>query len=194
MITIVSRISKRAAIGAFIFFALMLAVIFGGVALALRNHALEIEFQNKARVLDNLDRQRINPANIQKSASLPVEVMAISAPTETVAASQLQHLIVSTLDGVGASVHSIQAEATTDTIGDGLRRLKAQIDFDSSTASLQKLLFNFETAIPYIFVDGIAIQPLPTAANGAISGDAILRITLVASSYWKDFANQTHNH
>lgn len=77
----------------------------------------------------------------------------ISAPTETLAASELHRRILATLEGSGGAVHSIQAEATTDSIGEGLRRLNAQVAFDSSMESLQKILFRLETATPFVFVE-----------------------------------------
>jgi hypothetical protein len=188
MIAIQHYFSRQAVVAVAVFFGLLLTIIFGGVALIWTNHDLQSEFDSKSRVLASLGGQV--PLNTNASRTLaPTLLAAIPAPTETVAASQLHQTILTALDEVGGSVHSIQAEATTDTIGDGFRRLNAQIDFDCSMGALQKLLFHLETAIPFIFIDSIVVQPTAASANGAMSGEMLLRVTLVTSSYWKELAS-----
>jgi len=116
--------------------------------------------------------------------------MVISAPTDTLAASELHKKVLEFLDDAGGSVHSIQAEVTNEVVDDGLRRLTVQTTFDSSTSALQKVLFGLETAVPFIFVDSMVVQPTTTSAAGTNVGDR-LRTTLVVSSYWKALAATT---
>jgi hypothetical protein len=154
-----------------------------GAAFRFANSDLQSQFDTKSSILDNL--KGIALPNVSgKGESAATRLAVISAPTETVAASELQKNILTSLEETGGSVRSIQAEATADAIGDGLRRLNAQTTFDSSMDSLQKILFELETALPFIFINSIVVQPAPTSAPGAKPWET-LRVTLVASSYWK---------
>ena len=67
-----------------------------------------------------------------------------------------------------------------------MRRLNAQITFDGSIGALQRVLFDLETAKPYVFIDSLNVQPTSAAARGPELGET-LRVTLAASSYWKNF-------
>jgi len=167
------------------FFGLVLATLLVGAAFLLANHNMQDEFETKTRMLESLQRQALpsagaNEAPVQAAA----RVAAISAPSETIAASELQKDILACLKDAGGAVHSIHAEATSDTIGDGLKRLNAQITFDGSINALQKVLFTLESGTPYIVVDSLVVQPTSTSAPGTKAGET-LRVTLVASSYWK---------
>ena len=176
--------SRHAQIAVAGFFGLLLSLILIGAVSASRNNELQAEFENKSRILASLGGQV--PSNTRNLGRQPTGLNSISAPTETVAASQLHQMILTSLQEVGGVVHSIQAEPTTDTIGDGLRRLNAQISFDSSIAALQKLLFHLETATPFVFIDSIVVQSSPTGGNTSTAREVLLRVTLVTSSYWKD--------
>ena len=178
--------SRRQALGAVAaFFGLLLAVLLWSVTFVKANADLQRQFDAKSRVLDSLRGQALPNATVDgKALALTPQSTVISAPTETIAASELHKSILRSLEQAGGAVHSIQAEATTDSTGDGLRRLNAQINFDGSIETLQKVLFDLETALPFVFVDSIVIQIAPTSTLGAKAGQS-LRVTLVASSYWK---------
>jgi general secretion pathway protein M len=176
--------SRHALIAVSGFFGLLFSLILIGAVSASRNNELQAEFENKSRILGSLGGQV--PSNSRKLGRQPTGLNSISAPTETVAASQLHQMILTSLQEVGGVVHSIQAEPTTDTIGDGLRRLNAQISFDSSIPALQKLLFHLETTTPFVFIDSIVVQSSPTGGSTSTTREVLLRVTLVTSSYWKD--------
>lgn len=167
------------------FFGLILAVLVGSSTLFETNADLQSQFDTKSRILDSLRDKALPQSAIDgKTAGLTPQSTATSALTETIAASELQKTIVGSLERAGGAVHSIQAAATTNSIGNGLRRLNAQINFDGSTDTLQKFLFYLETALPFIFVDFISIEVAQTSTPGADLAP-MLRVTLVASSYWK---------
>jgi Type II secretion system (T2SS), protein M subtype b len=175
------------AVGAF--FAVLVAACTWGVFFVLANHELQGEFETKTSILEALKQRAVASQPIGGTAVKATLDAAIFAPTETLAASELHRSILATLEGDGGAVHSIQAEAGTDTIGGGLRRLNAQVTFDSSMDSLQKILFHLETTIPFTFVDSIAVQPA-TPSAGLRNGD-LLRVTMSVSSYWK--SNEASN-
>jgi len=178
---------RRALVAVAAFVGLALALILWVAVYLVATHDLQAEFEIKTRTLDVLRRQTLPKLPGNASAVQPdARAAVISAPTETVAASELHKAILVSLERAGGAVHSIQAEATTDVIGDGLRRLNAQLTFDGSIDALQKVLFDLETAVPYIFVDSLLVQPAATATSGTQGGET-LRVTLVTSSYWKSF-------
>ena len=185
-------LSRQAWVSVAAFFGLLFAVIVWGAMYLVATRNLQAEFEAKSQALAVLKRQTLQKLSRSGNAVQPaVRADVISAPTETVAASELHKTILAALEQAGGAVHSIQAEATSDVIGDGLRRLNAQITFDGSIGALQKVLFHLETAVPFIFVDSLLVQPTATA-TAAPGGK--LRVTLVASSYWKSFeANGNSN-
>jgi hypothetical protein len=186
--------TRQVLVAVAVFVGLALAVILWGAVYLVATRNLQTEFETKSQTLNLLKRQtqpRLSSGGngVQPAASAAV----ISAPTETVAASELHKAILAALERAGGSIHSIQAEATTDVAGEGLRRLNAQITFDGSNATLQKVLFDLETAIPFIFIDSLLVQPTATAGPATRPGEA-LRVTMVASSYWKNLVAGSNSH
>jgi general secretion pathway protein M len=185
MSTTQASLSRQAILSLTAFVALVLGVAVWSVAYLVEMGDLQAEYDVKSQSLDALKRQTVpklpGGGNISRS---PTRAEVIAAPTETIAASELQKAVLALLERAGGVVHIIQAEATSDVTGEGLRRLNTQITFDGSMDALQKVLFDLETAIPFIFVESVLVQPTATAAPGAKIGET-LRVTLVASSYWK---------
>src|SRR5262249_36161108 len=121
-----------AAVAAFVL--LGLAAVLWGAAFASLDAGVRDEIEAKGQLLAMLDRQAAARAKAGPGtgSSRLQDVAAISAPTETVAASALQKQILERLEATGGSVQSVQAEPVKDAASDGLRRLVAQLTFDSS--------------------------------------------------------------
>jgi general secretion pathway protein M len=168
------------------FFGLLLVVVLWSAAYLVVVRDLQHEFEVKSQTLATLKRQTQSRFSASGSLLQPAMEGVISAPTGTIAASELHKSVLALLEKAGGAVHSIQAEATAEAFGEGLRRLNAQITFDGSIEALQRLLFDLETAKPYVFIDSLNVQPTSTAARGPELGET-LRVTLAASSYWKNF-------
>jgi Type II secretion system (T2SS), protein M subtype b len=169
-----------------------LGVLIGTVvwSIMLDNSGLQSQFELKSQMMDRLRAPTGVGSRNNGSARFLAADMVNAASTDTLAASGLHKRILAFLDEAGGSVHSIQAEVTNDVVEGGLRRLNAQITFDSSVETLQKLLFALETAVPFIFVDSLVVQPVLASTTSTNVGDR-LRVTLVASSYWKASATAT---
>ena len=185
MSTVQASSSRQVVLSVAVLLGLVLGLVIWSVAYLVEMDDLQAEYDVKSQSLDALKRQTMpklpGGGNISRS---PARAEIIAAPTETIAASELQKAVLALLERAGGVVHIIQAEATSDVTGEGLRRLNTQITFDGSMDTLQKVLFDLETAIPFIFVESVLVQPTATAAPGAKIGET-LRVTLVASSYWK---------
>jgi general secretion pathway protein M len=146
---------------------------------------LQQQFETKSRLLAGLERQSAldaGPSNIRTRSN---QSEAVSAPTGTLAAGEVQTGMVNLVEQAGGILHSVQAQVTSDTSEDGLRRLKTQVIFDASNEALQKVLFNLETGKPYSFVDSLIVQPTQAAGSARPAWET-LRVTLDASSYWRE--------
>jgi hypothetical protein len=150
-----------------------------GAAFGYWNKRLAAEFDEKSQFLTGLQQKPIQGAGGEKR--LDTAAAAVTAPTETIAASALQQYILGRLEADGGSVQSIQTEVTSDLNADGLRRLNAQLSLEASIGSLQHFLFDIEARAPFVFVDAIAIQPASTTAPRP---EDRLRVTLAMSGYW----------
>jgi general secretion pathway protein M len=144
------------------------------------NNQLDAEFDAKTVILDGLRHKGLGQN--ASGRRLGTNVVAVSAPTETVAASALQQYVLNRLEANGGTVQSIQTEPVPDMNSEGLQRLNAQLSFEGSVNSLQQILFDLEAGAPFVFVDALTIQPV-SAAGGTRAGDR-LRVTLLMSGYW----------
>jgi len=166
-----------------VFIGLLLATIAWGISSVFINANLQNEFETKSRIMDSLRVQPVVSRNFGADRFSAAEVV-IAAPTDTLAASELHKKVLASVEDEGGIVHSIQAEVTNEVTGEGLRRINAQITFDSAMETVQKALFALESSVPFVFVDSITLQPAPTSATSGNVGDR-LRVSLVVSSYWK---------
>src|SRR5262249_20775055 len=152
------------------------AVVWGVTSLII-DQRLRDEFDAKTRIFEQL---RKRPQAMGDGAlALSDQAASIVAVSETQAASELQKTVLTSLNAAGGVVRSIQADMATNTTDDGLRHLTAQVSFDGPPNALQEFLFAIETAVPYIFVESMIVQP---SSDPSVGADR-LRITLVASSY-----------
>jgi general secretion pathway protein M len=182
----VSPRQTRLAVAAFV------GTLVGGVimagAISLANNDLQTEIEAKTQILEGLKQRAVADVTGRgRTGELMIEEAAIAAPTETVAASTLQKYVMDRLEGAGGAVLSVQSEPGREAGPEGLRQLTAQLSFDSSIGSLQRLLFDLETGAPFVFVNSLAAQPATTTTPGTRMGDR-LRVTLLVWSYWKSDA------
>ncbi len=176
---------RQSLIAVIVFFGLLVGTVLWGAIFLLVNQGLREKFDAKTQIFEQL-RRRPTLALGGNVARLNDQAATIAAVSETLAASELQKAVLASLDTAGGSVRSIQADSSKNVAEDGLRILSAQLTFDSSLGALQEFLFAIETAMPYIFVDSMIIQP----SNPSAGADR-LRVTLAASSYWKPPARPT---
>ncbi|MGA7328568.1 MAG: type II secretion system protein GspM [Rhodomicrobium sp.] len=164
---------------AILFFAILSRLFF-----STENGKLQAEFDTKFQKLQQLREHTVGAINGASKTAANEIVAEISAPTETIAASDLQKRLLEVAAGSTVTVHSIQAQVSAESSPQQLRRITAELTFDGRIESLQQFLFEVETNVPFIFVDTVSVQPLPTYARKE-SEDIMLRVTLTASSYWK---------
>jgi general secretion pathway protein M len=153
-----------------------------GVWFYAENNRLGAEFEVKSQLLERLRGPAIS-GRTETSQLLANTPTFMIASTETVAASDLQKQLLEFAATREATVHSIQARVDTEVNGEGLRRISVELVFDSKIEALQSLLFDIETAVPFIFVNTLAVQ---SSAVPAAKAEETLRVTLTTSSYSKN--------
>ena len=114
MIASLRQFSRQSTIAVAVFVGLLMTVIIGETATLWTNRALRNEFDSKSEIFTRMGGKDLSNPGVNRSLALgPTRLAALSAPTETVAASQLHQIVLTALDQVGGSVHSIQAEANS---------------------------------------------------------------------------------
>jgi hypothetical protein len=148
------------------------------------NTKLEAELDAKQQTLDQL---RGRTAGILSGASRNAPKGAagpMTAPTETIAASELQKRLLDVAANCDVVVHSIQSQVNLDPNDEKLRRISSELTFDGTTEALQQFLFKVEVNVPFIFVDRLSVQPSNQDPANA-EADTKLRVALTTSAYWK---------
>jgi hypothetical protein len=184
------RFDRPQMISVAIYVAIAVGALVWGLAFLATAGNLRAENAEKSQVLDSLNQRS---ASLESTPSVDVAAItanaAIPAPTETVAAGVLQEYMIRQLDKAGGEVKSVQSQPSRNILAGGLHRISAELDFDATITSLQTLLFSLETDSPYVFVDGLSVQPSEQSENmprPGVNGATLLRATLVVSSYWRD--------
>lgn len=110
--------------------------------------------------------------------------------SETIAAAGLQQLALRLIAQTSATVQSVEivpTEPTDHPQGDTRDvEIKLLVVLDATTVDLQRILFAIETNIPYIWVDGLKIQPRRSTGAPDVPGTApSLRVELALHGSWQ---------
>lgn len=119
--------------------------------------------------------------------SQPMQTMAapppafLDAPTSGLAMAQFQAYLSQLIAEQRAVLVSsgIQA-AERDDKSDAIR---LQIALTATLPALQTLLYRIESGTPYVFVDGLLMQPGSTAERNP--ADPVLKVTLTVRAFWR---------
>jgi len=101
----------------------------------------------------------------------------LEGQTVTVAGAALLQRVASAVNQVGGSVLSSQVELEGTQSKDGFVSLIASCEMDQ--ASLQKLLYDLEAGMPFLFVDQLVAQGPVSASEGGRT-----RVLLAVSGLW----------
>ena len=153
----------------------IIAVVVGGDLIAAR----DAEVADKSATLADL-RARALPARVGRPA-VPAAEAYLGGETEAIAGNRLQERLTGAVEAAGGTPISVGLTEAVDGIG-GARRIGAEITFQARNDGLQAALFTLETGAPYVFVDGMVVQPETTVRT---DDDPPLRVTLTAAAYWR---------
>ncbi|MBR0713042.1 type II secretion system protein GspM [Bradyrhizobium liaoningense] len=106
----------------------------------------------------------------------------LEGPTVTVAGANLLQRVAAAIGNVGGSVQSSQVDLSGAQSKDGFVGLVVSCELEQP--ALQKLLYDLEAGMPFLFVDQLDVQvPQTTAQNEASTGR--VRVILGVSGQWQ---------
>jgi general secretion pathway protein M len=132
-------------------------------------------------LLDRLEGRR--PATRRAGGAgeiVPVGSPTLEGPTVTVAGASLLQRIAGAVAKVGGNVLSSQVELQGAQAKAGFVSVIASCELDQP--ALQKLLYDLEAGMPFLFIDQLVVQaPLGTASDQ----EGRMRILLAVSGQWQ---------
>jgi hypothetical protein len=156
----------------------LLLVCVGMVGFSLQaRFAAAHELATRSELLSRLEA-RLRSDSAQRRPGVAPAAAFVSAPTQGLAGAQLQAYLQRV---VGANHAVLVSSGMEPAKGDSIR-LRAT--FDTDLRSLQALLYQLESATPYVFVESINIE-LPAADARRPVADPLLRITLALRAVWR---------
>ncbi|MET0219625.1 MAG: type II secretion system protein GspM [Tardiphaga sp.] len=132
-------------------------------------------------MLDQLQGRKTTAAGGQGGdVSAPSGSPFLEGATVTVAGAALLERVTAAIARLGGNVQSSQIDLQGTQSKSGFITMLASCDIDQP--NLQRLLYDIEAGMPFLFVDQLTVQtPLSTAS----SGDGKLRVLLSVSGQWE---------
>jgi general secretion pathway protein M len=136
-----------------------------------------------AQTTDLLDQLRGRKARGAASASAERPgTPFLEGPTVTVAGAALLQRVAAAVADVGGTIQSSQVDVLGTQAKDGFVGLVVSGEMEQP--ALQKLLYDLEAGMPFLFVDQLDVQvPQTTAANEGGAGR--IRVVLGVSGQWQ---------
>jgi general secretion pathway protein M len=166
--------------------ALYVAVFGGLLATAILSISDIIDHrQALAQTADLLDQLRGHKPRGGEAAALAARhpgTPFLEGPTVTVAGATLLQRVAAAVGNVGGTIQSSQVDVLGTQARDGLVGLVVSCEMEQP--ALQKLLYDLEAGMPFLFVDQLDVQvPQTTALNETGSGR--VRVVLGVSGQWQ---------
>jgi general secretion pathway protein M len=149
--------------------------------------ALASIFEQRAILADSVDilnqlearQQNSNAAN-SPGGAVPAGSPFLGGETITVAGATLLQRVASAITRFGGTVQSSQVDLQGPQSKDGFVTLTISCEMEQP--NLQKLLYDLEAGMPFLFVDQLVVQS-PESFTAA--GSARMRILIAVSGQWK---------
>ncbi|MBV9562650.1 MAG: type II secretion system protein M [Bradyrhizobium sp.] len=133
-----------------------------------------------AAMLEQLEGRRPASAGSQAVASGPTGSPFLEGATVTVAGAVLLQRVTAAVTRLGGTVLSSQVDLQGTQSKSGFLSIIASCDVDQG--GLQRLLYDLEAGMPFLFVDQVVAQ---APADVAASGQGKLRVLLTVSGQWQ---------
>lgn len=174
-----SRNSLLALAGYVVLVAVFLATIWLTLASLLDQRAALADARD---ILNQLEARQNNPNAANNSAgAVPAGSPFLGGETITVAGATLLQRVASAITRNGGTVQSSQVDLQGPQSKDGFVTLTISCELQQQ--DLQKLLYDLEAGMPFLFIDQLVVQgPQPSTVAG---GDR-MRILIAVSGQWKD--------
>ena len=139
------------------------------------------EVASSAAMLEQLDGRRPAAARGQPSdVSMPAGSAFLEGATVTVAGAALIQRVAGAVTKFGGNVLSTQVELKGTQSKAGFLSILASCEIEQ--VGLQRLLYDLEAGMPFLFIDQLVVQAPSTPAG---SGSGKLRILLAVSGQWQ---------
>jgi general secretion pathway protein M len=133
-------------------------------------------------LLDQLQGRRARGAGSSPLAAEHPGTPFLEGPTVTVAGATLLQRVAVAVSNVGGTIQSSQVDILGTQAKDGFVGLLVSCEMEQP--ALQKLLYDLEVGMPFLFVDQLDVQvPQTTAANE--TGVGKIRVVLGVSGQWQ---------
>lgn len=139
------------------------------------------EVAASANMLEQLEGHRSEvKRNASGEAGMPSGSAYLEGATVTIAGATLLQRVATAVANRGGNVLSTQLDVQSPSSKPGFLSMIASCEMEQS--QLQRLLYDLEAGMPFLFIDQLVIQT-PTAASGTQSGK--LRVLLGVSGQWR---------
>lgn len=155
--------------------ALVALLATAGVALA----DLYASQQALSETTDLLDRLQGRKPPVAGAVAGMTGSPFLEGPTVTVAGAALLQRVTGAVAKAGGTVQSSQV----DVIGADAGAVKLEVSCEIEQMALQRLLYDLEAGMPFLFVDQLTVQ-VPQAV-GASNGQGRMRVQLAVSGQWQ---------
>jgi general secretion pathway protein M len=133
-------------------------------------------------LLDQLQGRRARGAGLPSLASEHPGSPFLEGPTVTVAGANLLQRVAAAVGNVGGTVQSSQVDLLGTQAKEGFVGLVVSCEMEQP--ALQKLLYDLEVGMPFLFVDQLDVQvPQTTALSDVANGK--IRVVLGVSGQWQ---------
>src|SRR5581483_6544775 len=127
-------------------------------------------------VLDRLEAHRQNADVNAPAGAVPAGSPFLIGETVTVAGAALLQRVASAITRFGGSIQSSQVDVQGQAKGNFVTLV---VSCEIEQASLQKLLYDIEAGMPFLFVDQLVVQAPQSAATGSR-----MNLLLAVSGRW----------
>jgi general secretion pathway protein M len=161
-------------------FVLLLLVSLSALGFSLQTRAdAERENSERREMLSRLEA-RLRLSTGRPTVAPPAAFLDASTPG--LASAQLQSYLERLAGDKNASLVSSGGETVKR--DDAPDTVRIQATLDMNLQSLREVLYQLESGMPYVFVDGLSIQPANATAGRSVE-DPLLRTTLSLRALWR---------
>ena len=132
-------------------------------------------------LLDQLQGRKARGSGASPAAGRPGTPF-LEGPTVTVAGANLLQRVAAAVGDVGGQVQSSQVDVSGAQAKDGFVGLVVSCELEQP--ALQKLLYDLEAGMPFLFVDQLDVQ-VPQTAAMSDAGTGRVRVILGVSGQWQ---------
>jgi general secretion pathway protein M len=155
-----------------------LLIIWAALADILEQRAV---LANARDILNRLEaRQQNQNAPNNAAGTIPTGSPFLGGETITVAGATLLQRVASAITQFGGSVQSSQVDLQGPQSKDGFVTLLISCEMEQP--NLQKLLYDLEAGMPFLFVDQLVVQ---SPERSAVAGGSRMRVLIAVSGQWK---------